>query len=460
MLKSLLGSSDGHPAQDIAISSEMEKAIEDWAKAYENKSPWVQGNVKGLGLPAAVASELARQATIELKSAVTGDSTRAKYLDEQYQPLLAGLRACAEYGCAKGGLIFKPYPDRYGGIAVDAVQADGFAPTSFDSRGSITGAVFTERLTKGRQIYTRYEYHAMADGAYTIRNIAYQSDNGASKGHPISLASVPEWADLLPEATLEGVDKPLFGYFKVPFANTIDPGSPLGVSVYSRAMDLFEQADIQWERIQWEYKGSELAIDASEDIFGHNARGDTILPVGQERLFRAHDIDMTQSKGKFLEVFSPEIRDAALFNGFNSILKRIEFNCGLAYGTLSDPQEIEKTAQEIKSGKQRSYSTTTDIQKALQKALEDTVYAMDVWCTINHLAPEGSYDLSFDWDDSIVVDADTERLQDKEDVRDGLMQRYEYRMKWYGEDEDTAKRMVGDGQDGDDPFGFGKGGDK
>ena len=32
---------------------------------------------------------------------------------------------------------------------------------------------------------------------------------------------------------------------------------------------------------------------------------------------------------------------------------------------------------------------------------------------------------------------------DKEDVAAGIMQHWEYRVKWYGEDEEKAKEMVG-----------------
>lgn len=42
----------------------------------------------------------------------------------------------------------------------------------------------------------------------------------------------------------------------------------------------------------------------------------------------------------------------------------------------------------------------------------------------------------------MVVDKETERKQDLQDVAIGAMPLYEYRMKWYGEDEGTAKRMV------------------
>ena len=40
-------------------------------------------------------------------------------------------------------------------------------------------------------------------------------------------------------------------------------------------------------------------------------------------------------------------RDASFFNGLNQQLRRIEFNSNLAYGTLSDPNNTDKTAEEI-----------------------------------------------------------------------------------------------------------------
>ena len=46
------------------------------------------------------------------------------------------------------------------------------------------------------------------------------------------------------------------------------------------------------------------------------------------------------------------------------------------------------------------------------------------------------------FDDSIIEDSGTERERDRQDVRDGLMQKWEYRVKWYGEDEATAKAMT------------------
>lgn len=86
----------------------------------------------------------------------------------------------------------------------------------------------------------------------------------------------------------------------------------------------------------------------------------------------------------------------------------------------------------------------SELQRALQAALTDTVRAMDVWAGLARLAPPGRYTLSFCWDDSIVTDAGTERARDLAEVGAGLMRKWEYRAKWRGEDEATARRAVGE----------------
>ena len=51
--------------------------------------------------------------------------------------------------------------------------------------------------------------------------------------------------------------------------------------------------------------------------------------------------------------------------------REIEFSVGLAYGDLSDVQEVAKTATEIKASKNRKYNRVTAIQSNLQECLED-----------------------------------------------------------------------------------------
>ena len=226
----------------------------------------------------------------------------------------------------------------------------------------------------------------------------------------------------------------------MPDANNIDSSSPLGVSVYDRAREDIENADKQWSRIMWEYEGSELAIDADVSVFKKDeARDKFVLPSGKERLFRILDFDDNNEKYK---VFAPEIRDISLFNGFNNILKRIEFNSGLAYGTLSDPQNVDKTAEEIKSSKQRSYSTVKDIQNTTEDALKSLAQAMDIVARLGNLPAGKAYEMSFKWDDSIVVDREKELLSMQQDAASGMIRKELYIAKKYGVTEEEALKMM------------------
>lgn len=426
---------------DTAVSPKMADKITLWSQMYANESPWLDKDTESLNLASGIASEMARLTTIELKSEITG-SPRADYLNEQYKRLLKDIRVCCEYGCAKGGLALKPYIDG-DMIAIDIVQADRFFPTSFDSSGNITGSVFVEQITKGQNYFTRFEYHNLTDAGYQVMNSAYKSTSRETVGNQVALETVEEWAGLEPEVLIENVEKSLFGYFKIPLANTEDDTSPLGVSVYARAVDLIKEADKLYSSFLWEFKGGELAIDVDETVFKKDPKtGKLIMPKGKERLFRALDIEASVDGNKSLNPFSPALREQSFINGLNKLFQRIEFNCGLAYGTLSDPQNIDKTATEIRSSKQRSYATVADIQKALQSAIESLIYAIDIWTTIGNLAPAGKYDISFEWDDSIVVDTDIEFNRRMQMQEAGLL-KPETLVAWYfGTTEEKAKEML------------------
>ena len=100
---------------DVCMTSEMARRIELWTAMYEDNAPWVdRKKVKSAQLPAAIASEVARLVTLEMKSEITGGSSAA-YLNDQYQKkVLKNIRRYVEYGCAKGSLILKPYVTKTG----------------------------------------------------------------------------------------------------------------------------------------------------------------------------------------------------------------------------------------------------------------------------------------------------------------------------------------------------------
>lgn len=497
------------------ISSKMANAIELWSLMYEDNSPWLQEptfadpvKVTSLGLPAFIASEKARMATIEMKSEITtptesvteanpnyepptvdedgnlqisnepelitkevilGDTARAEYLNTQYTKVKNKIRNQLEYGIAKGGLVIKPYIvisdiatneennntenniRKDVDIEFDYIHADNFFPIAFDGSGKITEAAFVQVKTDKSTVYTRLEYHKLQNNMVTVTNLAFKKENrtqpsttdfDSDLGEQINLTEVPEWADLQPVTQIGNVDRLLFAYFKMPEANTIEAHSPLGVSGYSRAVKLIKEADLQYSRMLWEFQGGELAIDIDRDALNtvedEEKNTHEIPNMLQARLMRRVDLGNSET----YQVFNPTYRDASLINGLNNILMRIEDVCALSRGTLSDVAAEARTATELKILKQRSYSANAEIQKALEDALKDLVYVMDIYCTLYEVTAPGEYDISFEWDDSILVDVETELGKRITLMQNGLASKLETRMWYFGETERQAREAL------------------
>ena len=485
----------------IELWSDMYKGQSPWLKEPNYGDPV---RIVSLGLPALIASEKARTALLELASEITTptkevevenpdytepepdelgniiptmqpktitkdepttNTARAEYLEEQYKKLKKQLRKQVEYGIAKGGLVIKPYviinddnevKDKSGkevttaDIEFDFIQADAFYPLSFDAAGRITEAAFIQTKSEKDFVYRRLEYHKWKGNTVRIMNKAFKSTNnqnqgdmsGLDLGQEIPLSSVPEWKDLQPMTTVAGVDKPLFAYFKMPEANTIDTSSPLGVSGFSRAVDLIKDADIQYSRLLWEYEAGEMAIDIDRDAmqFKKDSQGGEhqVMPIMQERLFRTIDLGESDT----YQPYAPPLRDTQYIQGLNTILMRIEDVTGLSRGTLSDAAAEARTATEIKILKQRSYQTNADIQQALEDTLRDVIYIMNAYCDLYEITPDGDYDVSFEWDDSIIVDIDTELTKRLTLQQNGLASKLENRMWYFGETERQAQEAL------------------
>lgn len=423
---------------DIAVSGIMAEKIKLWTDCYENRAEWLTDKYRGRHLPSAIAKEMARLVTLEFKSELTG-GRRAEYLSEAYGKLVADAPLYTEYACAQGGVMLKPYLSG-GYISSAYVRADSFFPTAFDGSGNITGCVFAERKTVGKKFCTRLETHDYTKKLYTVKNAAYLSDSPDMLGRQVSLSSVPEWSQLCVEVALTGFDRPLFCYFKMPGANQFDGCSPLGVSVFANALDAIRDADEQYARLLWEFEGAELAVNV--DVTALDVSGKGGAPKHNKRLYRGFDSE------NLYEVFSPAIRDQSLLNGLNDILRNVEHLSGLAFGTLSRIDDTEKTATEVKASKQHSYCTVSAIQKSLRKCLEEYLVCLENLCDFYGLAPKDKTEQSFEFDDSLITDSETDQRIWLQEVAAGLMSPAEYRMRRYGETEEQAlaalPKAVGD----------------
>lgn len=457
---------------EIAMTTQQSNRIERWLNIYKGNPPWLQGDIDyTMNLGVAIASEFAKLVTIEFESKIANND----FLNQEYQrEVIDNIRNIVEYACAGGAICLKPYLTQDGHISVDVVQADNFYPVQF-MRGRCTACILPEFKLKGNYTYTRLESHTWdsVTRTYTIENKVFKIERYDYQGNPVNdgmigdevpLSSVEEWANLAPNVTFNNIEQPLFVYFAMPFANAQNPYSKLGVSVYSNIADdggLLEQADRLYSNIVWEYKSKENAIYADVTVLAKEAytdpntgrvvSGKPHIESGENRLYRRLDWD-SQEKEPIKE-YSPEIRDISLFNGLNELMRKIEFQVGLAYGTLSNVIDSAKTATEIKMTKQRSFQTVKDMDNSLLTALKQLAYSLYAWGIIGKqqglikedIKPiDTEKDVSAHFDDSIIVDKDSQLDKMFLDVTSGIIKPIYYIMKKYGVDEKTAQVMQQD----------------
>ena len=419
----------------LAISQEMLNKIDLWSNMYRGKAPWVDSQVSSLLIEQGVCREFSNVCLNEMDTSVSN-----KQIDEIYQSAIADLNEHLQSGLALGAFCIKPL----GGGAVEYVTADHFIPLSFDAKQRLTAVVFIQYKQVDEIFYTRLETHVWEkeDKTLFIQNQAYRSADKTSLGGPVDLTVVDEWATLQEAITLINVERPDFGYYRNPIKNEID-GSPCGVSIYDSAIDVIQKTDMQFGRLDWEFESGERAVHVditamqAAPVLQKDGKTKYVLPKLNRRLYRGINLTKGDVEELFQE-YSPEFREQNIINGLNAYLRRIEFSTGLSYGDLSDVSDVDKTATEAKIAKKRKYNMVKAIQAKLKICLEDLAYALALHNGLSTV----SYEFLCNFKDSILVDEEEERQQDRQDVAMGVMRLDEYRAKWYGETLEDARKNL------------------
>lgn len=457
-----------------SVSSKLKNAINLWKDIYKDESPWLDDDegVYSLGLGKLICQLFKAIILSEMSFKVVdpnntddeeeNEDTRAFFLNEQIKKnMLPNLGDRIELGLATGGIIIKPYVSG-NNIFFDYCRQGSFVPISFDDDGRITDIAFVDQFRAGGFIYTKIERQTFAMtsneegeqvGTVTVENKAFKAkldenlddSNQQELGNEIDLKDVDRWADIEPVVIINDVDRPLFGYYRVPLANNIDLDSPLGISIFSPAVNMIQRTDEQFSRLDWEYEGGQLAIDVDRTALQYTqGYFGTELPTGRmarlkNRLFRSLDLGADDT----YNAFAPSLRDSNLLSGLDRYLMVIEDLVGLARGSLSFGLNVDaRTATEIKMQKQRTFDTISDNQTSLQMALEDVVYAMNILVDLYELAQDGEYAVNIEWSDSILSDTDTELNQKMQLLAEGVLSKAEVRAWYTGEDLETAQAKI------------------
>ena len=142
-----------------------------------------------------------------------------------------------------------------------------------------------------------------------------------------------------------------------------------------------------------EYKLKEAFVGADSTMFN----GKDSLPLNG--LFKKVDA----GDDTFFEVFDPAFRPFT--ERLQELFKRLEHEIGTSAGILSEVNTQNATATEIKRSMYDTFTIVDDMRSNIEKGIEDFLYSANVLANAYNLTPQGEYEVSFDWDYSLLEDS-------------------------------------------------------
>lgn len=150
-----------------------------------------------------------------------------------------------------------------------------------------------------------------------------------------------------------------------------------------------------------------------------------------------------------IQEFAPALRTGLQAEAFRISLQMLGDLCGfgISYFDTDDSRGFVKTATEVSSDNSALMRNIRRHENGLEGGLVGISRAvMAVSRALGESIPdEGGMRVLFD--DSIIQDTAAEKAQDMAEIAAGLLRPWEYRVKWLGEDEKTAKARAKDFRD-------------
>ena len=143
--------------------------------------------------------------------------------------------------------------------------------------------------------------------------------------------------------------------------------------------------------------------------------------------------------------YNPALRTDGYFNGINNGLKILSSKCGFGENHYRFDQNGLATATQVISEQNEKYKSKNKHEIILYDVLVDMNRAL-MFISNNFTENPVKFDLEQNievkFDDSIIEDKEAEKTSDRMDLVNGTMSKIEYRMKWFNEDEETAKNKI------------------
>ena len=318
-------------------------------------------------------------------------------------------------------------------VRIDYVPAMCIVPLRWRNR-EITECAFASKLSTGDNEQTYVQLHRIYDkdgvtqldrGNYVVSNKLFGKD-GKEKALPQGVEA--EWKT--------GSAKPMYQIIMPNIANNIDISSPMGVSVYSNAIDDLETVDMAYDSFHNEFKLGKKRVFVDDSMLKPNPVDQTLMPIFDTNDTLFYGIPMNDG-AKPIHESNPELRIDDHIKGIQAALDVLSEKCGFGKGYYKFDGDNMSTATQVISQNSKLYRRVRKDVTPLEKALVDMTRA------ILFLGGKGTdAAVSINSDDSIIEDTDAKANRAMREKTAGIIDDVEYFMETRNLDEEAAQELV------------------
>lgn len=318
-----------------------------------------------------------------------------------------------------------------GEIKISYCTASAIYPLTWEN-GIIKECAFCSEWEDSGKSYTYMQIHRMDEnGLYIIENRGF---DGVTE---IPIQQIPGY-ESVPSVINTQSEKPQFVIDRLNIANS-DEENPMGISVFAHAIDQLKGVDIAYDGYVNEFilgkKRIVVKPEATKDMNGQ--------PIFDARETVYYALPEDSSSGSIMEQVDMTLRTAEFNAGMQDMLNFLGSKCGFGENHYKYDRGNISTATQIVSENSSLFRTIKKHELVLETALVDLCrIILRMGNQYMGMSLEEDVEISIDFDDSIIEDKESDFNRDARLLQMGILNDWEFRMKWLNEDEATAKAAL------------------
>jgi hypothetical protein len=313
-------------------------------------------------------------------------------------------------------------------VSIDYVNALKVYPITIEDK-EVTECAFVSRNSDTTNIVVH-----QLDGTYKIHNYVLGTGDEIIDSYVFDTGSDLKWFYIL---------RPNIS------SNYITQGmdTEIGISVFANAIDNLKSIDNKYDGFDLEFVLGRKKIYISTEAWKVSMKDGKMVKTFDPYDTLYYHLPENADGKPIITSSSDTIRWDAYINAINVELDYLSSKCGLGENYFKFDGSALATATQVISENSTLYRTIKKHEILLENVLRGitrtVIYAANTF-TNNPIGEVDDDEIKIKFDDSIIEDRESEMRRDREDMNSGVLSKVEYRMKWYAEDEDTAKKKVAD----------------